>query len=126
MRKGQVRRKLGWRENARFWLSEHKDALGLPVAALGFLALLGSLWFILAPRYPALEVTGQITGLGFTELEGQGSVSTASVKVTDGFTRVRVPTRYGCRIGDRIQLRQIGVRWGYMYRVKNTRWPCQR
>ncbi|WP_420479416.1 hypothetical protein [Brevundimonas sp. FT23028] len=123
---GPARRKVGWRETARFWLAEHNASLGLPLTILAFAALFGLAGLILAPRYPARDITGQITGLGFAELEGQGSVSTASIKVADGFARVELPARHGCRIGDRIQLRQLGVRWGYMYRVKNTRWPCQR
>jgi hypothetical protein len=105
-----VRRRLGWRETVRFWLDEHSGPLGLPVALVLFAALWTVVWFVLAPRYPARDVTGQITGLGFTETEGRGSVSTASVKVVDGFTRVELPTRHGCRIGDVIQLRQLGVR----------------
>ncbi|WP_439472847.1 hypothetical protein [Brevundimonas sp.] len=117
-----ARRKVGWRENSRFWLSEHGGALGIPLTILALATLLALMWLILAPRYPARDVTGRITGLGFAELEGQGSVSTASIRVAGGFTRVELPTR----IGDSIELRQLGVRWGYMYRVKNTRWPCQR
>lgn len=120
-----ARRKVGWRERARFRLSDHGDALGVPLAVLALAVLFSLGWFALAPRSPARDVTGQITGMGFVEQEGRGSVSTASVRIADGFTRVRLPARHGCRIGDHIQLRQLRVRWGHTYRVKTTRWPCR-
>lgn len=107
-----------------FWLAGNGGWLGVLLGGFFLLALMGAVWLIFSPRYPAEDITGQITGLGFVEVEGRGSVSTASIQVHGDPVWIELPSRHNCRVGDLVQLRRLELRWGYSYRVAISRWPC--
>ncbi|NJC42586.1 hypothetical protein GGQ87_002881 [Brevundimonas alba] len=113
------RPRLGWKA-LLFWLVDHKAILGLPIAVAGIVAV----WIVLDPHYPPKLVVGRITDLGRAP-GPRAIVNAATVDVGGRSIFVGLPVRYGCEVGDDLRLQQLGVRWGYSYRIDDTHPPCE-
>ena len=109
----------------RFWVTEHRETLGVPLMILGVLFLLVLFGWDMLPFGPVSDGKGRILGLGFHE-DYEGSRATASVEVEGKVVRIYLPTRHGCQVGDDIQLRSRTTRWGRVYGAAYVPRPCQR
>jgi hypothetical protein len=113
------------RPSFRSFLAVNSEALGVPLLFLCVAILFIALLIPLLPTGPVRHLEGEITALGMRETY-EGSHASASVKLEGRIVRIEVPTRYDCRVGDRIQLTQRPTRWGSTTRLAMTRWPCAR
>lgn len=74
---------------------------------------------------PTTRVEGRITGMGFADIKGRGSVLDASVEVEGLTIRVETPARLNCRVGDAIALDRVSGRRG-LYTLAAVPTPCTR
>jgi hypothetical protein len=118
-----VRAHLGWKA-IPLWLDEHAMELGVPVSIAFVTLFLAGLVLLFGYPGPPENVGGTVVAFGFREDEGRGSVPIATVQVEGRKVHVEAPVRYGCRIGDHIQLQRRRVRWGATYGMALVPWPC--
>lgn len=125
MTRPRAKTHLGWKL-VPFWLRSNAIELGVPIS-IAFVALfLAGLVLLFGYPGPPENVSGAVVAFGFREDDGRGSVPIATVHVAGRKVHVEAPVRYGCRIGDRIQLQRRRVRWGAMYGVALVPRPCDR
>jgi len=121
----QPRRRIHPFKHVRFILVEHSDHLGVPLLLAVTATVLALFAFVLLPVAGPTRIEGRVMGLGFMETD-EGSFATASVQTGENTVRVFLPTRHGCRVGDRISLQKWPLRWGHRIRPAPVRWPCTR
>lgn len=106
----------------------HRGALIIVfIAALVVAALaVGAPWVLSQGPRQMARVEGRILGMGFIDIEGRGSVPDASIEVEGLITRIEVPARLNCRVGDPITLDRISSRKGAYFRLAPVPDPCGR
>lgn len=92
----------------RFWLSGHRELVGLIPAALLVLALFFLKSFTLGPDVPSV---GRIAHIGYAPTKG-GDRPFAVTRVHDQLVRVGLPRTTTCKVGDEIHFRRRRRLWG--------------